>query len=127
MVMENGKSVNEKLVLVVDDDLFAREYLSKLLNVEGYSVLEAEDGQKALEVLEQTIHAPCMILLDLAMPVMDGHEFLKIRAKDPALRQIPVAVVSGNVQRGEPLTGVHAYLEKPVSRNRLIAAVEHRC
>ena len=49
--MENGKCVNEKLVLVVDDDLFAREYLSKLLNVEGYSVLEAEDGQKALEVL----------------------------------------------------------------------------
>jgi CheY-like chemotaxis protein len=125
--MENGKSVNEKLVLVVDDDLIARRLLSRLLNAEGYSVLEAEDGQKALEVLEQTTHAPCMILLDLAMPVLDGHGFLKIRAKDPALRQIPVAVVSGNVQRGEPLSGIDAILEKPVSRTRLMAIVEHRC
>ena len=125
--MENGKSVNEKLVLVVDDDLLARRFLSRLLNVEGYSVLEAENGQKALEVLEQTTHAPCMILLDLAMPVLDGHGFLKIRANDPALRQIPVAVVSGNVQRGEPLSGIDAILEKPVSRTRLMAVVEHRC
>jgi CheY-like chemotaxis protein len=125
--MENGKSINEKLVLVVDDDLLARRFLSRLLNVEGYSVLEAENGQKALEVLEQTTHAPCMILLDLAMPVLDGHGFLRIRAKDPALRQIPVAVVSGNVQRGEPLNGIDAILEKPVSRTRLMAVVEHRC
>jgi len=125
--MENGKSVNEKLVLVVDDDLIARRLLSRLLNAEGYSVLEAEDGQKALEVLEQTTHAPCMILLDLAMPVLDSHGFLKIRANDPALRQIPVAVVSGNVQRGEPLNGIDAILEKPVSRTRLMAVVEHRC
>jgi CheY-like chemotaxis protein len=125
--MENGKSINEKLVLVVDDDLLARRFLSRLLNAEGYSVLEAEDGQKALAVLEQTTHAPCMILLDLAMPVLDGHGFLKIRAEDPALRQIPVAVVSGNVQRGEPLNGIDAILEKPVSRTRLMAVVEHRC
>jgi CheY-like chemotaxis protein len=43
------------------------------------------------------------------------------------LRKIPVVVVSGNVQRGEPLNGIDAYLEKPVSRKRLIAVVEHRC
>jgi CheY-like chemotaxis protein len=124
--MEKGKSVNEKLVLVVDDDLFLRRSFSRVLNAEGYSVLEAENGQNALEVLEQTTYAPGMILLDLAMPVMDGLGFLKIRAMDPALRQIPVAVVSGNPPLGEPLNGIDAYLEKPVSRHRLISVVEHR-
>jgi CheY-like chemotaxis protein len=124
--MEKGKSVTEKLVLVVDDDLFIRRSLSKLLNAAGYSVLEAENGQHALEVLEQTSHAPGMILLDLAMPVLDGFGFLKIRAKDPALRRIPVAVVSGDPSLGESLDGIDAYLEKPVSRNRLIAVVAHR-
>jgi CheY-like chemotaxis protein len=108
---------NEKLVLVVDDDLFIRKSLSRLLNAEGYSILEAENGQNALEVLERTSHAPGMILLNLGMPVLDGFGFLKIRARDPALRRIPVVVVSGNPSLGESLNGIDAYLEKPVSRN----------
>ena len=113
--MWNGKPVNEKLVLVVDDDRSARESLSTLLDVEGYSVLEAANGQNALDVLEKASHFPSLILLDLAMPLMDGHGFLKLRAKDPMLRQIPVVVVSGNPPSGEPLNGIDAYLQKPVS------------
>jgi CheY-like chemotaxis protein len=124
--MWNGKPVNEKLVLVVDDDRSVRESLSKLLDAAGYSVLEVENGQKALEVLEKAAHFPCLILLDLAMPVMDGRGFLKLRAKDPMLRQIPVVVVSGNPPSGEPLNGIDAYLQKPVRFDRLIAIVDHR-
>ena len=123
--MWKGKPVNEKLVLVVDDDPSMRESLSSLLGVEGYSVLEADNGQKALEALEKAAHFPCLILLDLAMPVMDGRGFLKLRAKDPMLRQIPVVVVSGNPPSGEPLNGIDAYLEKPVRFDRLIAIVDH--
>jgi CheY-like chemotaxis protein len=125
--MWNGKPVNEKLVLVVDDDRSVRESLSRLLAVEGYSVLEADNGQKALETLERAAHFPSLILLDLAMPVMDGRGFLKLRAKDPMLRQIPVVVVSGNPPSGEPLNGIDAYLQKPVRFDRLIAIVDHRC
>ena len=124
--MWNGKPVNEKLVLVVDDDRSVRESLSRLLDAAGYSVQEAENGQKALEVLEKAAHFPCLVLLDLAMPVMDGHGFLKLRAKDPMLRQIPVVVVSGNPPSGEPLNGIDAYLQKPVRFDRLIAIVDHR-
>jgi len=125
--MWNGKPVNEKLVLVVDDDRSLRESLSRLLDMEGYSVLEADNGQKALEVLEKAAHFPCLILLDLAMPIMDGRGFLKLRAKDPMLREIPVVVVSGNPPSGEPLDGIDAYLQKPVRFDRLIAIVDRRC
>ena len=51
--MWNGKPINQKLVLVVDDDRSMRESLAGLLDVKGYSVLEAENGQKALDVLEK--------------------------------------------------------------------------
>jgi CheY-like chemotaxis protein len=121
--MWNGKPINEKLVLVVDDDRSVRESLSGLLDLKGYSVLEAENGQTALDVLEKAAHFPCLILLDLAMPIMDGHGFLKLRAKHPMLRQIPVVVVSGNPPDGEPLNGINAYLQKPVRFDRLIAIV----
>src|ERR1700751_4617983 len=122
--MWNGKPVNEKLVLVVDDDRSVRESLSKLLDAAGCSVLEAENGQKALEVLEKAAHFPCLILPDLAMPVMDGRGFLKLRAKDPMLRQIPVVVVSGEPPPGEQLGGIEGYLQKPVRFDSLIATIE---
>jgi CheY-like chemotaxis protein len=122
--MKNGKPLKEKLVLVVDDDRLARESLSGLLNVEGYSVLMAENGHRALDILKKAAYFPCLILLDLAMPIMDGRGFLKLRAKDPMLRQIPVIVVSGDPPRGEQLGGIEAYLQKPVRFDRLIATVD---
>jgi CheY-like chemotaxis protein len=124
--MSNSKLTDEKLVLVVEDDRSVRKSLSELLEVEGYSVLEAENGQRALEILEKTSYLPCMILLDLAMPVMSGGEFLTLRAEDPVLRQVPVVVVSGSPP-SEPLNGIDAYLQKPVTFDRLIAVVDHRC
>jgi CheY-like chemotaxis protein len=114
-------------VLLVDDDPLGRESLSELLDAKGYSVLEAENGQTALEVLKKTLHFPCLIVLDLAMPVMDGREFLKLRAVNPILREIPVVVVSGNTPSGEPLVGIHAYLRKPVKVDRLIEVIDQHC
>jgi CheY-like chemotaxis protein len=122
--MSNGKPIKEKLVLVVDDDRTVRESLSGLLDMEGYSVLAAENGQTALDILKKGIYFPCLILLDLAMPIMDGRGFLKLRAKDPMLRQIPVVVVSGEPPRGEQLGGIEGYLQKPVRFDRLIATID---
>lgn len=118
---------DEKLVLVVDDDQTLRESMSKLLDSRGYSVLQAEDGEEALHVLKTTHHFPCLVVLDLAMPVMDGRRFLKLRDEDPILREIPVVVVSGNAQSGEPLAGIDAYLCKPVDVCDLIEIIDQHC
>ena len=58
---------------------------------------------------------------------MDGRGFLKLRAEDPILRDIPVVVVSGSMQSGEPLDGIDAYLRKPVKVDRLIEIIDQHC
>jgi CheY-like chemotaxis protein len=118
---------DEKLVLVVDDDSSARESMAEILDAKGYRVLQAENGQRALDVLKKTPRFPCLVLLDLVMPVMGGREFLERRARDPILRNIPVVVVSGNTMSDEPLEGIAAYLGKPVSIDRLIDVIQLHC
>jgi CheY-like chemotaxis protein len=71
-------------VLVVDDEEPIRETLRDLLEDEGYDVEEAADGREALAALERSI-APCVVLLDLVMPHMDGLEVLRRVAADAAL------------------------------------------
>jgi len=112
-------------VLLVDDDQDIRESLSELLDASGYVVLQAENGQIALDVLKTTPRFPCVVLLDLSMPVLDGREFLRRRASDPILRDIPVVVVSGSNPPAEPLPGIDEYLKKPVKFERLMEIISH--
>jgi CheY-like chemotaxis protein len=121
--MPRKKKAANETVLVVDDDPEVRESLTELLYQKGYSVLQAENGRKALDVLKEVPRAPCMVVLDLAMPVLDGREFLKHRAVDPALRHIPVVVVSANPEPIEPLDGIEAYLQKPLEPDRLLEII----
>ena len=118
-------SDDEEAVLLVDDDPNIRETLSELLDANGYEVLEAENGQIALDVLRNAPRFPCVVLLDLSMPVLDGREFLRLRASDPVLRDIPVVVVSGSNQPPDTLEGIDEYLRKPVKFERLIEIIEH--
>jgi CheY-like chemotaxis protein len=120
--MWKGKEENGRLVLLVDDDRSVRESLSDLLAVEGYSVLEAENGSTALALLKSAPHYPFVILLDLVMPVMDGDRFLELRAEDPMLSRIPVVVISGNVPSRE-LDGTDTYLRKPLDVDRLLETI----
>ena len=115
----------EGAVLLVDDDQDIRETLSELLDACGYAVLQAENGQMALDVLKTTPRFPCVVLLDLSMPVLDGREFLRLRESDPILRDIPVVVVSGSNQPAEPLPGIDEYLKKPVKFERLMEIISH--
>jgi CheY-like chemotaxis protein len=122
--MWKRKPIDHKLVLVTDDDSDAREALATLLVAAGYSVLEADNGKRALELLMQDgSHFPRVILLDLAMPVMDGYKFLEMRAADPILSHIPVIVISGNSRAAEPLDAVNTFLRKPVDVERLLAVI----
>jgi class 3 adenylate cyclase len=81
-------------VLVVDDSRVNRLTLGKLLERLGHEVLEAEDGQEALDRLA-TDGAIDLVLLDVVMPVLDGFDTLAAMKADPALAPIPVIVVSG--------------------------------
>ena len=121
------KPTDERLVLVVDDDSNIRESMSELLHTKGFSVLEAENGQRALDILKKAPNFPCLVVLDMAMPIMDGRGFLERRAHDSALRHIPVVVATANLQSGAPLRGIDGYFWKPVNVDRLIEVIDQHC
>ena len=79
-------------VLIVEDNAATREMLGRTLHKEGWSVLEAEDGQDALQQLSQT--QPTLILLDLMMSEMDGFEFISEIQKNKQWQSIPVIVIT---------------------------------
>ena len=80
------------LVLLCDDELMNRKVATKILVKEGFSVVEAENGQEALDILKTT--KVDMILMDLMMPVMDGYEATKLIKEDESLSAIPLIVIS---------------------------------
>ena len=84
-----------RAVLVVDDDFDIRETLREVLVEEGYRVDTARDGREALAYLKSH-PPPCVILLDLMMPGMNGAEFRRAQRADPALLQIPVVAISAS-------------------------------
>jgi len=112
-------------ILLVDDDPVIRASLSDLLSAEGFEVATAEDGQAALECLS-TLSRPCLILLDLGMPRMDGWEFLsRLNGKDTE-RRVPVVLLSGLAYiRDAP--GVADFLAKPIRPDRLLECVRRFC
>jgi len=83
------------IVLVVDDDTDLRESLEILLTSRGHRVVTAADGGEALAWLRANPAEPCLVLLDLMMPVMDGFELRSAMGADPQLAEIPVVVITG--------------------------------
>ncbi|MCF7823673.1 MAG: PAS domain S-box protein [Candidatus Marinimicrobia bacterium] len=83
----------EKRILIVEDDPDMRLTLSNYIGGVGVDIRSADNGESALEIIKTSI--PNLILLDLMMPGMDGHEFLKILKKDMQYQAIPVIVVTG--------------------------------
>ncbi len=104
-------------VLVVDDYQDARELFAEFLELSGYRVLLARDGQEALEVAR--LEVPDLILMDLSLPVMDGWEAsLRLKA-DPRTHAVPIIALSGfSVDRDAQAirkSGCDAFLLKPVA------------
>ena len=111
-------------ILVVDDDSELRESLALLLALKGYEVITACDGREALQTL-QGGPQPCLIVLDLTMPEMDGFQFRRAQLADPALQDIPVVLCSAHptaTHVAEQL-GVVACFEKPFDVQLLLAVV----
>lgn len=113
-------------VLVVDDHTDTREFVCELLRTEGYAVSEAENGKVALELLvAQAERVPCLIILDLEMPVLTGWEFLVVIRDHHRLSHIPVLVTSGSKVRLDelPRSSVVGFLRKPYALDELLAKV----
>jgi CheY-like chemotaxis protein len=121
--LEHGMVRCERLILVVDDDDDIRGALRDTLTDEGFRVAEAANGRLALEALRAMPSEPCLVLLDLMMPVMDGWQFLAARKDDARLAAIPIAVVSA----ARDLPAGVTCLAKPVTSERLLDTVHRHC
>src|SRR5438132_14133766 len=91
-----GGPVQEKAVLVVDDDDDIRSAVQEVLEGEGYPTVGAANGKEALDVLRTSATPPALVLLDLMMPEMDGWELLVRMDEDPAMHRVPVALMSAH-------------------------------
>jgi len=118
--------VDRKRVLVIDDDLPLRGMLAAALRQHGFQVLLAGDGGEGQRAL--TIHQPHVILLDLAMPEVNGWDFLQRLKETGHIGKIPIIVVSAHL-RVDPQAilqmGVSAILPKPFNLGELIDLIEH--
>jgi CheY-like chemotaxis protein len=126
--MQLQRHDSSKVVCVVDDDPDIRDVIEDVLEAEGYGVVTAENGAVALETLRHG-KRPCLILLDLMMPVMDGWQFEEHRARDAALSGIPVIILSGAGRaRVEAASkNVEGALTKPIALNTLLETVARYC
>jgi DNA-binding response OmpR family regulator len=118
--------VAKKRVLVIDDDLPLRGMLAAALRQHGFQVLLAGDGAEGQRALN--IHHPDIVLLDLAMPDVNGWDFLQRLQETGHLGKVPIVVLSAHV-RVEPAAllqmGVAAILPKPFNLTELIQVIEH--
>lgn len=115
-------------ILVVDDEESICELLYDILTDEGYQVAIATNGFEALDYL-QAHPAPCLILLDLMMPLMDGRQFRAAQRVDPTLNTIPVVVMTAGLSRErlEALIEADDYMLTPFGIDALLALVERYC
>lgn len=115
-------------VLLVEDDPDTRDSMKFVLEADQHPVVTAANGQEALDTLHQGV-APCVILLDLMMPVMDGMQFRQEQLKDPELATIPVVAYSGHHDVAANVRQLHpaAYLRKPVDPEVLLELVNSHC
>lgn len=122
--MDPGRS----RILIVEDDSDLREALAQVLRDEGYDVLGAAHGAEALDSLRAG-RRPCLILLDLAMPVMNGWQFRDIQRHDPEISGIPVIVLSAgqDLPAQMPVLGLQEFIRKPIRLEFLLDSVARFC
>lgn len=116
------------VVLVIEDNDEIREVLEEMIRADGTLVESASDGAQGwVRVRQQP--SPCLILLDLKMPVMDGVEFLKLRNADPEVAPIPVIMLTGSIElegRDQELN-FQGFVKKPFDPDALSRLVRQYC
>jgi CheY-like chemotaxis protein len=113
-------------VLVVEDDIDAREAMIAFLQGEGYDVVGAANGQEALGHL-RTPPIFCVILLDLGTPDMDGWEFWAKQVREPAMASVPVVIMSLEGLLAQRDGAMAVVSPGPVEWKHLLETVQHHC
>ena len=124
---EDAEQKGPSRIMLVDDDAGARLMMRSLLEKEGFEVQEAEEGARALALLKEDPNFS-LLILDLSMPGMDGHEVLdKVRGSvDTAALPVLISTGTGNEKVEAELleAGADAYLDKSVDASRFVARVK---
>ena len=126
----------KKRVLVVDDELDMRTFITTLLETNGFSPLQAEDGVQGLEIARRD--KPSLIILDIMMPRESGITMYRELKNDPALKNIPVIMLSAlarktflhsqkvlDAYKGEKIPDPAEYIEKPPEPEELLEAIQN--
>ena len=117
--------MNNECILVVDDEARMRKLIKDFLSVKGYSILEAEDGEKALKIFAENSSKINLILLDVMMPKLDGWSVLRQIRQDS---KVPIIMLTARGEEQDELfgfeLGVDEYISKPFSPKILAARVE---
>ncbi|MBK9088820.1 MAG: response regulator [Holophagales bacterium] len=114
----------DREILIVDDEADFVASLVELLADEGYSVRTAANGREALEQLDSG-PPPCLVILDLRMPVMSGNEVYAAMQKRPDLASIPVLVSSSSDASKAPAGAL--YMRKPINPDRMLDVIRQFC
>jgi two-component system cell cycle response regulator DivK len=114
-------------ILVVEDNQDNRELVVKVLKINGYHVIEAVDGQDAIE--KTKAENPDLILMDLFIPKIDGYEVTRRLKRDKDLKSIPIIALTAHAMKGDMevalAAGCDGYIPKPIDIRELPKQIEH--
>jgi CheY-like chemotaxis protein len=126
---ERPSSAVARPVMIVDDDADIRESLMEFLEDHGFETIGARDGLEALNTLRSVDPPPCLIILDLMMPNMDGRTFREKQLQRERLADIPVIVISAYREVAESARHMQAvaWIPKPLNLPTLLRVIRERC
>jgi len=110
-------------ILIVDDELCLLASLQEFLEDEGFSVATATNGAEALDLLERG-ELPCLMILDLIMPIVTGNQVYERMQNDPRFSKVPILVSTSDPARAPDGAFV---MKKPIDLDRLLGAVRDHC
>lgn len=120
-----------KSILIVEDNYDIRETVEDVLRTEGYLVYSVSNGREALRAL-RNMPGPCLILLDMMMPLMNGWEFVQAKKANAVFAEFPVVVISAlnarlALNNESTLVDACGYLQKPIDLEPLMEIVRYHC
>jgi CheY-like chemotaxis protein len=114
-------------VMVIEDETEVGVHLVKLLELEGFKVIAYGNGAEALAALQRPANLPCLIVLDIRMPVMDGPRFRAALLADSRLSAIPVVVVTGFDPSAAANLSALRVFRKPIDVDAFLGTVRENC